>query len=367
MEETLQLLSELTKIGAPSGNEMELAAYVSRYMRTFAQEVEVDHLGNVMGLVTPRNPNGPRIMISAHMDEVSFMVHKIQPNGFLKITRNGGIPEKNLLGQLVEVLADGGALKGLIGTRSHHLTGMDQRYQVVPIEDLFVDVGFRSKEEAEAAGVRIGTPIVYARTFFLNGSRIFSNALDDRIGITAMLEAGKRLVASNPNAEVWLVGSVQEEWSLRGILPATRHLKPDMALCIDIYPSTDTPDLDFKADLALGGGPVVSEYNFHGRGTLMGLIPDPVLRDTAVEAAKQLGFPIQRGALIGVLTDASYVQYEGKGVATLDLAIPARYSHSAVESCDVEDLKQLIDLIVKTTELWTASPKKTRRDVILGE
>ncbi|XID90749.1 M42 family metallopeptidase [Paenibacillaceae bacterium WGS1546] len=366
MKETLDLLKKLTEIGAPSGNEIPLARFLVDYMRSFAQEVEVDRLGNVMALVTPRKPGAKRIMISAHMDEVSFMVHKIQQNGFIKITRNGGIPEKNLLGQLVELLSDQGSISGLIGTRSHHLTGVEQRYQVVPIEDLFIDAGFRSKEEAEAAGVRVGTPVVYKRTFFRNGSRIFSNALDDRIGITAMLEAGKRLAAAEPDAEIWLVGSVQEEWSLRGILPATRHLKPDMTLCVDIYPSTDTPDLDYKADLALGGGPVISEYNFHGRGTLMGLIPDPALRDTALEAARQAGIPVQRGALIGVLTDASYVQYEGTGIATLDMAIAARYSHSAVESSDVEDLKQLIELIVRTTLLWISSPQQSRKDLILG-
>ncbi|MGZ7442703.1 M42 family metallopeptidase [Paenibacillus sp. TH7-28] len=366
MEETLKLLEKLTSIGAPSGNEVPLAKYLSNYMRSFAEEVVVDHLGNVMGRITPLRPDAPRIMISAHMDEVSFMVHKIQPDGFLKITRNGGIPEKNLLGQLVELLGDEGPVKGLIGTRSHHLTGMDQRYQVVPIEDLFVDAGFRSKEEAEAAGIRVGTPVVYKRTFFRSGSRVFSNALDDRIGITAMLEAGKRLAKERVDAEVWLVGSVQEEWSLRGILPATRYLKPDMALCIDIYPATDTPDLNAKADLGLGKGPVISEYNFHGRGTLMGLIPDQALRDTAIEAARQGGIPIQRGALIGVLTDASYVQYEGTGIATLDMAIAARYSHSAVESSDIEDLRQLIDLIVRTTLLWPAMPQKTRKDLILS-
>lgn len=366
MEETLRLLEELTSIGAPSGNEVPLAKYLSNYMRSFAEEVVVDHLGNVMGRITPAKPDAPRIMISAHMDEVSFMVHKIQPDGFLKITRNGGIPEKNLLGQLVELLGDEGPVKGLIGTRSHHLTGMDQRYQVVPIEDLFVDAGFRSKEEAEAAGIRVGTPVVYKRTFFRSGSRVFSNALDDRIGITAMLEAGKRLAKERVDAEIWLVGSVQEEWSLRGILPATRYLKPDMALCIDIYPATDTPDLSTKADLGLGKGPVISEYNFHGRGTLMGLIPDQALRDTAIEAARQGGIPIQRGALIGVLTDASYVQYEGTGIATLDMAIAARYSHSAVESSDIEDLRLLIDLIIRTALLWPAMPKKTRKDLILS-
>ncbi|RRJ54957.1 hypothetical protein EHV15_35900 [Paenibacillus oralis] len=63
-------------------------------MQSFAEEVSVYRLGSVMGRIAPLRPDAPRIMISAHMDEFSFMVHKILSDGFLKITRNGGIPEK---------------------------------------------------------------------------------------------------------------------------------------------------------------------------------------------------------------------------------------------------------------------------------
>lgn len=365
MKETLDILKKYTGIPSPSGNEMGLAREVYKQMKTLCKEVEVDNLGNVMGCITGRKPGAKRVLLSAHMDEVSFMVHKIQPDGFIKITRNGGIPEKNLLGLIVELMTDQGSLLGLIGTRSHHLTGVDQKYVVVPMEDLYIDAGFTSAEEAAGAGVRVGTPVVYKRTFFINGSRIFSNALDDRIGLTSMIQAGKLMAEMDIPAEIWIAGSVQEEWSLRGILPIVRYLQPDAHLCCDMYPATDTPDLLGKADLALGKGPVVSEYNFHGRGTLMGLIPDPVLRDSAIEAAAHLGFPIQRGVLIGVLTDASYVQTEGRGVATLDIAIPARYSHSGIESSDVNDLAQYIQLIAKTVEVWIQKPVQNRKDLIM--
>ena len=368
MEKTLELLKTLAGIPAPSGNEMALGKYVYQYMKTFAPEVAVDRLGNVMACVTGRKPGATRILLTAHQDEVSFMVRKIDPDGFIRIQRNGGIPEKNLLGLNVLLMTDKGLMTGLIGTRSHHLTSQEERYQVVPIMDLYIDCGFASAEEAEKAGIHVGTPVVYQRTFYINGSRIFSNALDDRIGLTSILEVGRRIAEKKDavDAEVWIGTSVQEEWSLRGVIPLTRAVKPDAVLCCDMYPATDTPDLTGIADIALGHGPVISEYNFHGRGTLMGLIPDAALRDTALRAAAELGIPIQRGVLIGVLTDAAYVQTEENGIATLDVAIPARYSHSACESSDIGDLKEYLDLLEKLIELYPKQENKNRRDLIMA-
>lgn len=367
MEESLNLLKTLAGIPAPSGNEMNLGKYIYKYMQTFAPEVNVDRLGNVMACVTGRKPGALRILLTAHQDEVSFMIRKIEPDGFLKIQRNGGIPEKNLLGLNVLLMTDKGLMTGLIGTRSHHLTSQEDRYKVVPIMDLYIDCGFKSAQEALDAGIHVGTPVVYQRTFYVNGRRIFSNALDDRIGLTAILEVGKRIAAKKDvQAEVWIGASVQEEWSLRGVLPLTRAVQPDAVLCCDMYPATDTPDLQGIADIALGGGPVISEYNFHGRGTLMGLIPDAALRDAALEAAKELNMTIQRGVLIGVLTDAAYVQTVGNGIATLDVAIPARYSHSACESSDLQDWKEYLDLLEKLIEVYPRQEKKSRRDIIMG-
>lgn len=368
MKETLELLKELTNIPAPSGNEMTLSKYIYHYMKTFAEEVDADNLGNVMACVTGRKPGAVRILLTAHQDEVSFIVRKIEPNGFIKIQRTGGIPEKNLLGLVVLLMTDKGICTGLIGTRSHHLTSQEERYQVVPMMDLYIDAGFTSAEEAAEAGVHVGTPVVYQRTFYVNGHRIFSNALDDRIGLASILQVGKRIASRKDemDAEVWIGTNVQEEWSLRGIIPLTRMVEPDAVLCCDMYPATDTPDLKGIADLGLGNGPVISEYNFHGRGTLMGLIPDAALRDTALEAARQLGIAVQRGVLIGVLTDAAYVQTEGKGIATLDIAIPARYSHSAVESSDLRDLKEYMDLLERLIEIYPGRAAKNRRDLIVS-
>ncbi|MCL6549021.1 MAG: M20/M25/M40 family metallo-hydrolase [Alicyclobacillus sp.] len=363
--ETLELLQKLCDIPAPTGYEIDIARFVHRYCRMFASAVEVDHAGNVLARVTPPRPDAPRAMLFAHLDEVGFVVKKVEPDGFLRIARMGGIPEKSIASQRIVVLGTKGPVPGLIGTRSHHLTPQDLKYRVVPIEEAYVDLGCRSRAEVAELGIEPGTPAVYERSFWRAGPRVFANALDNRIGLTAILKAGEALAQSAPETEVWIVATTQEEFSLRGVLPAVRALQPQMAICVDISPACDTPELIAQADSRLGGGPIVSRFTFHSRGMLLGLIPDPALWEAALAAARALSIPVQHSAMHGILTDASYVQYEGSGIATLDLAIATRYTHAAVECCDVGDLEQLIQLLEGTVRQWSSGPLKSRRDLVL--
>ncbi|MCB1343674.1 MAG: M42 family peptidase, partial [Pseudooceanicola sp.] len=89
-----------------------------------------------------------------------------------------------------------------------------------------------------------------------------------------------------------------------------------------------------------------SLYSFHGRGTLNGVIPHPSLVATMEAAAETAGVNLQRSAQVGVLTDLSYVQLVGAGVAAVDVGFPMRYSHSAVEMVDLSDLDGLAKLLV---------------------
>ena len=100
-------------------------------------------------------------MVFAHMDQLGFIVRKIEPSGLIRLERQGGVPERALPAQAVLLCTEEGDLPGVISNKSHHATTPDEKYQVVPYARLAVDAGFASKEEAEAAGVRIGTPVVY--------------------------------------------------------------------------------------------------------------------------------------------------------------------------------------------------------------
>jgi putative aminopeptidase len=140
--------------------------------------------------------------------------------------------------------------------------------------------------------------------------------------------------------------SVQEEFNLRGAVTAARMLQPDIAIQLDLMLATDTPDMAARGDLVLGGGPAMSLYSFHGRGTLNGTIPHPALVQLFEETAAREEIALQRSAQTGILTDNSYVQLVGKGVAAIDLGFPCRYTHSALEACDLDDLEALARLLV---------------------
>src|SRR5207342_1619008 len=203
-----------------------------------------------------------------------------------------------------------------------------------------------SRAEAEAAGVRIGTPVVYRpQVLELSETRIAGTSVDDRAGCAVIVEVARALAASEHRPTVHLVFSVQEEFNLRGALTAAQVLAPDIAIQLDLILATDTPDLNGRGDVRLGGGPAMSLYSFHGRGTLNGTIPHPALVKLFADTAGREGVLLQRSAHIGALTDSSYVQLVGAGVAAIDIGFPCRYTHSSLEVCDLADLVGLTRLL----------------------
>jgi putative aminopeptidase FrvX len=231
--------------------------------------------------------------------------------------------------------------------KSHHATQADEKYRVLPATDIFLDAGFSSKAEAEAAGVEIGTPVTYRpHVTELAGGRIAGTSVDDRAGCAVLLDVARVLADREGGPPVHLVFAVQEEFNLRGALVAAQVLRPAIAIQIDLMLATDTPDMGHLGEMRLGGGPGISLMSFHGRGTLNGVLPHPGLVTLFEEAAEAERLPLQRSAQIGVLTDNSYVQLVGEGVAAIDVGFPMRYSHGPREMVQVSDLEDLSRLIL---------------------
>lgn len=343
-------LKELTSLVALSGYEDPVITYIAEKMEPLVEDLEVDTLGNVVVQVNRVKDKDPyRVLFFAHMDELGFVVKKVEEDGFLRLERLGGIPEKSMAGQTLLIRSENELLPGVVGTRSHHLTGSEDKYRVLPVKEAYADFGFRSKKEAAEAGVYPGTPVGYARQFFNNGSMIFGNALDNRAGCLVLMELIRKIKKSYQDlpVEVHVVFSVQEEFNLRGILPAVRNINPDLAVAIDLIASGDTPELQGSSDISLGGGPCVNRFSFHGRGTLGGLIPNPKLVEHVLDVARDNEIPVQYGVFMGGLTDASFSQLENDGIPMIDLAFPARYTHAPVEAADLNDIFQLILLLEK--------------------
>lgn len=344
----LDRVRELMLIPGLSGYE----GRVRRYLRTALEELgiasETDRLGNLIASMRGLG-DAPSVMLFAHMDQLGFVVRKIETNGLIRIERLGGVPEKALPSQQVLICIENGRdVPAVIANKSHHATTPEEKYRVLPYPELYVDAGFASAAEAAAAGIAIGSPVVYAPNVVeLAAGRIAGTSVDDRAACAVMLEvaAALRDIADRPT--VHLVFSVQEEFNLRGVLPAAQRLQPDIAIQLDLVLATDTPDMTQRGDVKLGGGPAMSMYSFHGRGTLNGLIPHPALVKLFEASALDSGLTLQRSAHIGALTETSYVQLVGDGVAAIDIGFPCRYTHSSLEVCDLGDLAGLTTLLIE--------------------
>ncbi len=342
-----QSLVDLMMIPGLSGHEGRVRRCIAASMKEFGYATRTDRLGNLIATLEG-DTSAPSVMLFTHMDQLGFVVRKIEPDGFIRLERLGGVPERALPSQAVILcVGEGRDVSGLIANKSHHATTPEEKFKVVPYMDLYVDAGFNSASEAAKAGVKVGTPVVYRpQAFALGEDRIAGTSVDDRAGCAAILEVSRAFAASIAHPTVHFVFSVQEEFNLRGAVTAAQVLMPDIAIQLDLLLATDTPEMGYRGDIVMGAGPAMSLYSFHGRGTLNGTIPHPALVQLFDETAASLEINLQRSAHTGALTDSSYVQLVGGGVASIDIGFPMRYSHSSLEVCDLNDLAELTQLLI---------------------
>ena len=345
-----KLLVELIEAFGPSGYEKATAALFRKEMEKYADSVKIDRAGNVIAHFKGTDPDAPIVMAYAHLDSIGFIVRKIEKDGFIGLDRLGGVPEKVLAGQALSVLStDGKLIPGVIGGKSHHAVSAEEKYVVTKINELYLDIGASDALHVRELGIEIGCPAAY-RGFaqYLAGDLISGTFLDNRGGLTALAAAGELLSADRPASDVYLVGTVWEEFNLRGATLAARSIKPCISISLDASLSGDTHDLGSLYETACGKGPVLIHYTFHGRGTLNGTIAHSGLAQLVIEAAKDECLPLQHFSGIGVLTDSAYVQLENDGPAALELGFPVRYTHSPTEVASISDIYLLGKLLAAT-------------------
>lgn len=342
----LDRLKQLSSISAPSGYEDSMIRIMRQEMLNFTPEVSSDRLGNVIARLPAADPGrSAPLMLFAHMDELGFVVRKIEPNGFLRLERLGGIPERTASSRPVVVLGSLEPVMGVIGHKSHHFTKPEEKYSVVKVQDLYVDIGAPSKQVVADLGISVGDPVTYTPYFHVQQDLVFGKTMDNRAGCEVLLSVMENLAKMPRARDMYFVATTQEEFSLRGVIPTFARIQPEIAVAIDVVVACDTPDLEGVSDTRLGAGPAISRYTFHGRGTLGGLIPNPRLVSAILQEAQRLGIPCQKNVSMGLLTDTSFFQLEGEGVYCLDVGIPTRYTHAPIEVVSISDMDFLITLL----------------------
>lgn len=348
MDELLSLAKECMLLPGPSGYEAEMAKWMEKKLSGCTDQVSMDRNGNVIGVIHGTESNPARVMLIAHMDQIGMIVTNVMENGLLRVTKNGSVPDKILPGcALIIRTINGSYIPATAGCKSYHTMTEADKNRIEPLTEQYIDIGAANKEEAQAAGVYVGCPVQY-RPFFerLCGNCITGTAIDNRISCAVLVASARYLFENRPQATVYFTGTVQEEHNLRGGMVAARQIAPDAAICMDVMPDSTQPGTEGLLDNAMGTGPTVGLYNFHGRGTLNGAIAHEGLVRLAQRMADERQIHLNRFAMRGILTDSSYIQFErNEGVATIDMGIPVRYTHSSMEVCNMEDVQKLKTIV----------------------
>ena len=283
-------------------------------------------------------------MIAAHMDEIGFMVKFIEDSGFLRITPIGGWFSQTALNQRVVLHTKKGKIFGVIGSKPPHFMKEDERKKVIEIKDMFVDIGANSKDETKKMGVEIGTPVTIDRECVRIGDKLTGKAFDNRVGVAAMIEAVRK---TESRSTIYAVGTVQEEVGLKGARVSAFEIEPDVALAIDVAPSTDYPGAEnVKIDVKIGKGPVITVADASGRG----LIANKKVLEWLTKTAEENGIDYQLEVGEGGTTDATAIHLTKSGIPTGVVSIPARYIHTPVEVISLQDAVKTAELIAKALE-----------------
>lgn len=340
-----------TAIEAPSGFEEPVLSAARDALRSCCERTEVDVRGNVYGFQSGTDPEAPRVMITAHADEIGFLVTSVLEGGYLRFTKLGGATDMVLPGQRVRVLSGTGPLNGVIGVKPGHILKTDAEARRVPdLKDMYIDVGAASAEEAGEWGIETGSPVTFVGelTPTRNPRRWFGKSVDNRMGVVTVLEAADRLAGKQIAAPLAFVIVVEEEVGLRGAAVAAAHVQPDVVLAIDTVPAGGTPDVR-PDDLpwVIGNGPLLKVREVKGLST------HGPLREMIREIAAENQIPLQLIVDTAGITDATSAQQASGRIAAAVIGLARRYSHSAVEMFDVADVAAIIDLVCLTTERLT--------------
>jgi len=342
LDETLQMLKELTDANGIAGNEQEPREVMRKYIAPYADEVTTDHLGSLIARKRGA-ADGPKIMVAGHLDEIGFMVTHIDEHGFLRFQTVGGWWEQVMLAQRVTVMTRKGNIPGVIGSKPPHILSPEARKNPVDKKEMFIDIGALSREEAQQFGVRPGDPVVPVCDFTVmrNEKMLMAKAWDNRIGCAIAIEVLRRLKdADHPNT-VYGVGTVQEEVGLRGAKTSTFEIRPDIGFSVDVGIAGDTPGVSEKEALAkVGKGPQILIYD----GSM---IAHRALRDFVTDTAEEAGIPYQFDYVAGGGTDAGAIHVTASGVPSLAVSIPTRYIHTHAAILHRDDFENAVKLLVE--------------------
>jgi endoglucanase len=331
------LLERLSNAFGPAGCEDEVRRILARELRDKVDDLQTDALGNLIAFKKGTGPDPRlRVMVDAHTDEVGLMVTRIEKSGLLGFRAVGGIDDRLLLAKGVVIGEE--RLPGIILAPPVHLTKPEQRKQVITIEQLVIDIGAASKDEAQEL-VKVGDYAAFDTRFRIlnrDGLRtVKGKAFDDRVGCAA----AAALADGQYAVDLYLSFSAQEEIGLRGARVAAFRIHPDIAFALEGTVCDDTPKKeDVSPTTRLGGGPAITVMD-------RSFIADRRLVQLMINTAEAEAIPYQfRQSGVGG-TDAGAIHLSKTGVPTVAVSVPCRYLHAPASLLSLNDFDDLVALM----------------------
>jgi endoglucanase len=332
----------LTAIG-PSGYETPAAEVWRESARSFTDDVSSDTVGSSVARVHAANSeDAPLIGLVGHVDEIGLVVKHITDEGVIRFGTIGGWDPQILVGQRVTVQTANGRIPGVVGRKPIHLLEDEERKQVAKFEQMYIDIGATSRDDA-ARLVDIGDPaVIAAQPVELANTRVASKAMDNRLGAYIVLEAARRVASEDGSQwEVAAIAAAQEETTFAGARTSAFALDMQACIVVDVTFASDLPDIDPAryGEAKLGHGVQISRgANLHPRMT-----------ELLIETAEAENIPYT----IGVPgrssgTDADAIHFARAGVPCGLVSVPLRYMHSAVETVQLADVEYGIELLAAT-------------------
>ncbi len=340
-KKSLAFLEAYLNNAAPTGYEWEGQKIWMDYLKPYVDEFITDTYGSAVGVINPKAKY--KVVIEGHADEISWYVNYITDNGLIYVIRNGGSDHQIAPSKIVNIHTKKGIVKGVFGWPAIH-TRNKGKEEAPSLENIFIDVGCKTKKEVEKLGVHVGCVITYPDEFhILNKNHFVCRALDNRMGGFMIAEVARLLHENKKTLPfgLYVTNSVQEEIGLRGAEMITQTIKPNVAIVTDVTHDTTTPMINQKVEGAVetGKGPVVAYAP----------AVQQKLRDLITDTADSKKIPFQRSALSRATgTDTDAFAYSNGGVASALISLPLRYMHTTVEMVHRDDVENVIKLIYET-------------------
>lgn len=341
MNVDVNLLKEICEIPGAPGFENPIRDLVIREIRKHVDEYRIDNMGNVVAIKKGlRNPEGKKVMVAAHMDEIGFLVSHIDDAGFIRFQTLGGFDPKTLTAQRV-IIHGREEVIGVMGSKPIHVMKADERNKPPKIEEYFIDCGM-PKEEVEKL-VEIGDPITRQRELIEMGECVNCKSIDNRVSVYILVEALRQIKA--PAYDVYAVFTVQEEVGIRGANVASHSIDPDFGIALDTTIAYDLP-----------GAQAHERITELGKGTAIKIMDAMTICDSRMvrflkETARKHEIEWQPEILAAGGTDTAGVQRMGKnGSIAGAISIPTRHLHQVIEMAHKKDIISSINLLLHALE-----------------